>query len=89
MMIIWDEQKNKKLILERNLSFEIFSDLILNKHYYEIFEHPKRRNQFIVIVPYEGYTYVVPFIIDENKNIILKTIFPSRKYHKLYGGTLL
>ena len=88
-MIIWDEQKNQKLTLERNLSFEIFADLILNKHYYEILEHPKRKNQFIAIVPYEDYTYVIPFIIDENNNVLLKTIFPSRKYHKLYGGKLL
>ena len=85
-MIIWDEKKNKKLIEERSLSFEVFADLIVNKQYLDILEHPKRDNQFIAIVSYEDYTYVVPFVIDEKRNIILKTVFPSRKYHKIYGG---
>jgi len=34
----------------------------------------------------KNYTHVVPFVIDENSNIILKTIYPSRKFHKIYGG---
>jgi hypothetical protein len=29
---------------------------------------------------------VVPFVIDVEKNIILKTVFPGRKYQKIYGG---
>jgi hypothetical protein len=27
----------------------------------------------------------VPFVIDDDENIVLKTVFPSRKFHKLYG----
>jgi hypothetical protein len=42
--------------------------------------------QKLFIIPYQGYTYAVRFIIDGEQNIILKTVFPSRKYHKLYGG---
>ena len=34
-------------------------------------------------VSFEGYTYVVPFVIDAGGNMILKTIFPSRKFHRL------
>jgi hypothetical protein len=37
-------------------------------------------------VPYNDYTYVVPFVVDSDKNIVLKTIYPSRKFHKMYGG---
>lgn len=85
-MIVWDKSKNKKLIEERGISFEVVADLMLNKRYFDILENPSRDNQFIAILSYENYTYVVPFIVDEKKNIILKTIFPSRKYHKIYGG---
>ncbi len=86
MKIIWDQEKNKKLILERNLSFELFSDLILQKSYSAILENPSRPDQMIFIIPYNDYTYVIPFIIDDDNSIVLKTIFPSRKFHKLYGG---
>jgi len=27
---------------------------------------------------------VAPFVIDEDENIIIKTVFPSRKFHKIY-----
>ncbi len=86
MNIIWDEGKNKTLKLERNLSFEIFADLILDKKYLDILENPARKDQMIFIVEYKEYTYVVPFIIDDEDNIVLKTVFPSRKFHKIFGG---
>ena len=37
-------------------------------------------------MPYRNYTYVIPFVIDKDKNIVLKTVYPSRKFHKIYGG---
>jgi uncharacterized DUF497 family protein len=86
MQIIWNEEKNHKLMTERGISFEVFADLILNKKYIDILENPSRTNQMIFICSYNNYTYVVPFIIDKNKNLVLKTVFPSRKFHKLYGG---
>ena len=86
MQILWDEDKNRKLIAERGLSLEVFSSLILEKKHYDILKNPSRMEQKIFIVPYKNYTYVVPFVIDDKKNIILRTVFPSRKYHKIYGG---
>lgn len=86
MNIIWDEGKNKTLKLDRNLSFEIFADLILDKKYLDVLENPSRKDQMIFIIEYKEYTYVVPFIIDDEDNIVLKTVFPSRKFHKIYGG---
>ena len=85
-MIIWDEEKNKELIKERNISFEEVVDIILEKKYLGILENPSRDNQYIFIISLHDYTHVVPFVIDESENIFLKTIFPSRKYHKIYGG---
>jgi hypothetical protein len=39
----------------------------------------------IFIIRLNDYIYVVPFIIDENESIILKTAYPSRKFNKIYG----
>ena len=86
MQVLWDEDKNHRLKKERGICFEVFSELILEKRYRAILENPSRPDQFIFIVPYRGYTYVIPFLLDEKRNIILKTIFPSRKYHRMYGG---
>jgi uncharacterized DUF497 family protein len=84
--IIWDEKKNKKLIAERGLSFELVSELILEKEYIAVLENAAREGQYIFLVPIDGYIHVVPFVIDEDDNIILKTIYPSRKFHNLYGA---
>jgi len=86
MRIIWDDEKNRKLILKRGLSFEKFAELVLEKKYHIILKNPSRTEQKIFVIPFQNYTYAVPFIIDDNKNIVLKTAFPSRKYHKIYGG---
>jgi len=86
-MIIWDENKNTKLKLERDISFEQISDIILEKKYVDILEHPKRKNQNIFVLEIHEYIYAVPFIIDAKQNIILKTAFPSRKLNKKYRGT--
>jgi len=86
VQILWDDEKNRKLIVERGVSLEEIADLILNKDYHTILKNPTREGQKIFVVTYQGYTHVVPFIIDTDKNIILKTVFPSRKYHKIYGG---
>jgi uncharacterized DUF497 family protein len=85
-MIIWDEEKNRKLKIERNVSFEIISDIILNKKYLDILENPSNPHQDIFVVEINNYIYAVPFIIDNESNIILKTAYPSRKLNKKYRG---
>ena len=85
MKIIWDKNKNEWLILNRGISFEEISDRILNYDYLEILENPTRENQQYFIMNIDNYTWVVPFLITENDQIILKTAFPSRKFHKKYG----
>jgi len=86
MEIIWDETKNKKLQQERGISFEEIAVLILQKKYIEIVRHPQRPQQRIFLIPMRGYVYAVPFVIDDKKNLVLKTAFPSRKFTRLYGG---
>ena len=69
-MIFWDEEKNNKLIADRNISFDEISEIILREEYLDILENPSKENQMIFIVQLNDYIYVVPFIIDENENII-------------------
>jgi hypothetical protein len=85
-VIIWDEKKNFQLQLTRNIHLEEIAELILNRRYLDIVKHPKRPNQSIFVIVINGYVHAVPFVVDQDANIILKTAFPSRKLHKKYGG---
>ncbi|MEA3369535.1 MAG: BrnT family toxin [Candidatus Ratteibacteria bacterium] len=85
-MIIWDEDKDQQLKLERNISFEEISEVILDNKYLDILDHPRKPNQSIFVIEIKDYIYAVPFVIDENSNIILKTVYPSRKLYNKYKG---
>jgi hypothetical protein len=37
------------------------------------------------IVTLYGYAVCVPFVVEENSDFFLKTLFPSRKYTKQYN----
>ena len=84
--IIWDKEKNEKLIVERNISFEEISQMIMDGEYLDIIENPVREGQMYFVIEMKGYIWIVPFLIDEDENIVLKTAFPSRKYNKKYKG---
>ena len=87
-MIYWDDEKSNKLITERDISFDEISEIILREEYLDILENPSRKDQLIFIICLQDYIYAVPFIIDENENIILKTAYPSRKFNKIYGDLI-
>ena len=83
-MVIWDDEKNIKLQVERGISFDEISEIILRKEYLDILDNPSRPSQQIFVIKLNDYIYSVPFIIDKQSNIILKTAFPSRKLNKKY-----
>lgn len=85
MNIIWDEQKSRKLRKERGISLEEVAELILQSKYVDIVKHPKRPGQRMFLIPINGYIHVVPFVVDDENNIVLKMVFPSRRFHKKYG----
>lgn len=85
MSIIWDDEKNERLKRERNISFEEVAAMILEKRYVAIVKHPKRSKQRIFLIPIHGYIHAVPFVLDSEDNIVLKTVFPSRKFNQEYG----
>jgi len=85
MDIIWDREKNKWLKLNRGISFEEITDIILKDEIIDILKNPNKVNQKYFVLNMNSYTWVVPFLINDNKQIVLKTAFPSRKFHKIYG----
>ena len=85
---VFNEEKNRKLKSERNLSFEMAIQAIHEGGLLAIITHPntqKYQNQKIFVIEINVYVYVVPFVVDEvKKEIVLKTIYPSRKMTKIY-----
>lgn len=86
----WNNEKNRRLKSERNVSFEEVIFYIERGRLLDIVEHPnseKYKGQHIFIVAINDYAYLVPFTETE-REIFLKTIIPSRKATKKYlrGG---
>ena len=82
----WDVDKNKKLIQERDISFEEIIVAIEEGRLIDVVQHKNKSKypqQKIFIVNVAEYAYLVPFVEDEHK-IFLKTIIPSRKATKKY-----
>jgi len=86
MNIVWDRNKNEWLILNRGICFEKIAEMLLDEEYLDIVENPTRTNQNYFIIWLKEYTWIVPFLINKDDEIVLKTAFPNRKYHGLYGG---
>jgi uncharacterized DUF497 family protein len=80
----WDPEKNVRLLEKRGVSFEMVVAAIESGGLLDILQNTQpRAHQKVYIVLLEEYVYVVPFVEDSEK-IFLKTIYPSRKMHKLY-----
>lgn len=84
--ILWNEEKNQLLKLQRNINFEqvlveLESGNILGRKFHPNSE--KFPNQEIFILRLNGYISYVPFV-ENDKEIFLKTIIPSRKLNKEY-----
>lgn len=78
--INWNLLKSERLKRTRGASFE---DILQGK-LIAIKKHPSREEQNIMIFEYKRYIWVVPYVVNENGDIFLKTLFPSRKYTKMY-----
>ena len=80
----FNQEKNLKIKKERGISFEEIIYLIESGKLLNTFDHPNidgYPNQKIFAIDVEGYVWLVPFVI-ENRDIFLKTAFPSRKASK-------
>jgi uncharacterized DUF497 family protein len=77
----WNLEKNERLQQERGVSFEAVVLHIENGDVLDILEHPnqmKYAGQRIFVVRIGDYAYLVPFVENEEE-VFLKTIIPSRK----------
>ena len=85
-IIVWNNEKNKRLKKERGVSFEEVLFHIEHFGILDVLQHhskDKYRGQRILVVEINEYAYLVPFIENEDE-LFLKTIIPSRKATKKY-----
>lgn len=80
----WNSEKNEILKRKRGISFEEIAFLIEAGHIIGIEKNPGRSNQKLYVLEIENYAFIVPFV-ENDKEIFLKTAFPSRKHTKRYG----
>ena len=87
--IEWDEDKNRQLQIERELSFEAIVVAIEQGKLIDIIRNPssKHSSQNVLIVEIEDYLVLVPFVEDDEK-LFLKTAFRSRKIMKAHRRRL-
>ena len=86
-MIHWSKEKDQWLRENRGLSFQEIANAIVDGRLIASLENPSRAGQEIFVVWIQDYTWVVPFVIEEDGSLFLKTAFPSRKLHRRYGGS--
>jgi uncharacterized DUF497 family protein len=84
----WNSLKNQQLIEERQISFEDILFNIQKGRLLDDIEHPnqvKYPSQRIFVVEVDEYAYLVPYVENDDE-IFLKTVIPSRKATKQYLG---
>ena len=83
MRFEWNALKSKRLKRVRGVSFE---EIVRARFICTInlVSHPEQKG---MLFEYKDYVWVVPFVVSGD-GIFLKTLYPSRKYKKLYGKEL-
>ena len=84
----WNDGKNERLRAERGITFEEILFHIENGDLLDVLEHPnadRYPGQRILVVGVNDYVYLVPYVEDD-RELFLKTIIPSRKATKQYIG---
>ncbi len=82
----WGAEKNAELMTERGISFEQVVVAVEAGGLVDVLAHPnpkKYPNQRIMVVSWDGYAYLVPFV-DDVDHYFLKTVIPSRKATRDY-----
>ena len=82
----WNQDKNELLKAERQVSFDDVILYIEMGFLLDVLDHPnqeKYKGQRIFVVDIDNYVYLVPFVENDDE-VFLKTIIPSRKATKRY-----
>lgn len=75
----WDLLKSERLKKIRGVSFQE----IIQSKLIDVRKHPKKAHQNIFLFEHKGYVWVVPYV-EAGNELFLKTLYPSRKFTKLY-----
>ena len=84
-LIRYNDEKRKKLIIERGIDLLEIVYLIEDKKYTTIINHPKKENQRIFIIKLNNYICCVPFV-ETDDEIFLKTAYYSRKMNTIFNS---
>ena len=82
----WGIEKNVELLAGRGLSFEQVVVAVEGDGLLDVLAHPNPKrypNQRVMVVTWDGYAYLVPFVEHED-HFFLKTVIPSRKATRDY-----
>jgi uncharacterized DUF497 family protein len=82
----YNDDKNTKLKQERGISFEEIVFFITNDRLIDTLDHPDQQKypgQKIFVLDIDNYVWLVPYVKND-REIFLKTAFPSRKHSKKY-----
>ena len=86
--INWNSEKSLQLKRTRKVCFEDIVFHIEKGDILDDYEHPdqeKYAGQQIFVIGIDKYAYLVPYV-ENDEEIFLKTIIPSRKATKTYFG---
>lgn len=86
--INWNAIKNQQLIIERNISFEDVVYYLQHDALLDDVAHSNKSkypNQRVFVLAIDDYVYLVPYVENQDE-IFLKTIIPSRKATRHYLG---
>ena len=86
-MFKYDAEKNAKLLLERGIGFNEVICAVEDGQVLDIKVHPNQEqypNQKIMYVRILREVYGVSYVEDEQGDVFLKTVFPSRKARKAF-----
>jgi uncharacterized DUF497 family protein len=84
--ISWNPEKNEWLKEMRGVSFEQVADILDRNEELAGFEHPNQQKypgQRMIVVEINNYAHLVP-CVENDEEIFLKTIIPSRKMTAKY-----
>jgi len=85
--ISFNVEKNLQLKAERGINFDDVIRAIDKGQLLGIFKYPdysKRPHQEVMHLKIADYIYVVPYVVEEDGGLFLKTVYPSRKLKKMY-----
>jgi uncharacterized DUF497 family protein len=86
--INWNTGKSLELKESRGICFEDVVYYIEKGNILHDYEHPNQKKysgQRIMVIGINNYAYLVPYVEDDEE-IFLKTIIPSRKATEIYFG---